>query len=414
MSEQQEKQQQHTQQEAATSFGAADLHHRQADNEIDREHEFQHSFSPGAVLAAERQARGWSVEYVASHLKLAIRQIHALEEDHYAALPGAVITRGFIRIYAKMLGIDPTTLVAQLPVDSVATGNHARPARTLSTPFSESSLPLRGRRELPVTALVWLGVAVIVMAGLFAASKYGAWDQIKNSTLLQRLHLGASDRSSVAAVNGANGDADAATEPGSKPLAVADSENAVPLGTITAVDDADAAAKTAAVTDTGKKNASDTSGKGNTSATNPTSAKNSTADLIAKNSTTSTIAAKGANGAAGSPGSTSTSVKNTNSASSAASTGNTAAPVTSVASVTPAAPLHLTVRQDSWIEVRRSSDNHTMISRVVKAGSTETFDITEPVTLIVGNAAGVDATLRGQPLELGATTGNNVARLSLK
>src|SRR5258708_3786003 len=119
---------------------------------------------PGAVLAAERQARGWSVEYVASHLKLATRQIHALEEDRYGALPSPVVIRGFIRIYAKMLGIDSTALVAALPVDTAPLDAQIRPSRTLSTPFSESSLPLRGQHELPIAQLAWLAFGVLVIA----------------------------------------------------------------------------------------------------------------------------------------------------------------------------------------------------------------------------------------------------------
>ena len=44
----------------------------------------------------------------------------------------------------------------------------------------------------------------------------------------------------------------------------------------------------------------------------------------------------------------------------------------------------------------------------------ETFDIAEPVTLTIGNIAGVEATLRGAPLELGSVATGNVARLRLK
>lgn len=75
--------------------------------------------------------------------------------------------------------------------------------------------------------------------------------------------------------------------------------------------------------------------------------------------------------------------------------------------------LRLTFREDSWVEIRRS-DKSTMISRLLKAGTTESFDINEPVTLVVGNAAGVDASLRGSKLDLETGSNSNVARLSLK
>jgi cytoskeleton protein RodZ len=75
--------------------------------------------------------------------------------------------------------------------------------------------------------------------------------------------------------------------------------------------------------------------------------------------------------------------------------------------------LVLSMRQDSWVEVKRA-DNTTVMSRVLRAGSSETFELTGPLTLTVGNARGVDATVRGTPLDVAATTRNNVARISVK
>lgn len=76
--------------------------------------------------------------------------------------------------------------------------------------------------------------------------------------------------------------------------------------------------------------------------------------------------------------------------------------------------LQLKVREDSWIEIRRASSNAVVLSRIVKAGETVNVEISEPVSVVFGNAAGVDATLRGVPLELNASTSSNVARLNLK
>ena len=75
--------------------------------------------------------------------------------------------------------------------------------------------------------------------------------------------------------------------------------------------------------------------------------------------------------------------------------------------------LVLTRRQDSWVEVKRA-DTTTVTARVLRAGSTETFEIAGPLTVTVGNARGVDATVRGKPIDVAGTTRNNVARLSVK
>ena len=89
--------------------------------------------------------------------------------------------------------------------------------------------------------------------------------------------------------------------------------------------------------------------------------------------------------------------------------------------VVPAAPaeggkdaLQLKVREESWIEIRRSADNSVLLSRIMKPGETEIIQVTEPIAVVVGNAAGVDASLRGAPLELKASSRSNVARLTVK
>lgn len=100
------------------------------------------------------------------------------------------------------------------------------------------------------------------------------------------------------------------------------------------------------------------------------------------------------------------------------------APAPAMPSVQPAVPeaapvankdtLQLTVREESWIEIRRNGDNAVLLSRIMKLGETETVQITEPVSVVIGNASGVDATLRGSPVELKAGSRNNVARLTVK
>jgi cytoskeleton protein RodZ len=76
--------------------------------------------------------------------------------------------------------------------------------------------------------------------------------------------------------------------------------------------------------------------------------------------------------------------------------------------------LQLTVREESWIEIRRSGDNGVLLSRIMKPGESETIQVKEPVSVVIGNATGVDVALRGSPVELKASSKNNVARLTVK
>ncbi|MBP8924008.1 MAG: helix-turn-helix domain-containing protein, partial [Thauera sp.] len=67
--------------------------------------------SPGAQLRRAREARGESVHEVAFALKLSPRQVDALERDDFDALPGMAFLRGFMRNYARYVGLDATPLL---------------------------------------------------------------------------------------------------------------------------------------------------------------------------------------------------------------------------------------------------------------------------------------------------------------
>ncbi|WP_255990505.1 RodZ domain-containing protein [Chitinolyticbacter albus] len=70
--------------------------------------------SVGARLRARREALGLTVEQAGAQLKLGKKQIDAIEIDHFESLPGNTFARGFVRNYAKLLGLDAAPLLADL------------------------------------------------------------------------------------------------------------------------------------------------------------------------------------------------------------------------------------------------------------------------------------------------------------
>ena len=66
---------------------------------------------PGAQLRALREAAQLSVDDVAQQLKLARRQVLAIENDDLDELPGPTFVRGFIRNYARLLRVDAEPLL---------------------------------------------------------------------------------------------------------------------------------------------------------------------------------------------------------------------------------------------------------------------------------------------------------------
>ena len=66
--------------------------------------------TPGETLRVARQLAGLSQEDIAAKLKLAPRQVAAIESGDWSALPERTFTRGFMRNYARLVGVDPDSL----------------------------------------------------------------------------------------------------------------------------------------------------------------------------------------------------------------------------------------------------------------------------------------------------------------
>jgi len=61
-------------------------------------------------------------------------------------------------------------------------------------------------------------------------------------------------------------------------------------------------------------------------------------------------------------------------------------------------------------------DGHSkvLVSRTLAAGEAVGFDGPLPMRVRIGNVAGTELSFRGRPVDLAATTRDNVARLELK
>lgn len=69
------------------------------------------SASLGAILQAAREEKKLSQQDVSDSLRYSVKQVDALEHDAFSLLPDAMITRGFIRNYARLLEIDASPLL---------------------------------------------------------------------------------------------------------------------------------------------------------------------------------------------------------------------------------------------------------------------------------------------------------------
>ena len=126
----------------------------------------------GIKLRSAREAVGMSTSDVAAKLKLSVRQVEAMEAEDWSALPEATFTRGFIRGYARLVGVDESTL--QL--------NAVRPAVSADlvpppTGIGEVSHDGHGHAPSPMRWLIPLGLLVALIAGV-------AWFLVNGQTML--------------------------------------------------------------------------------------------------------------------------------------------------------------------------------------------------------------------------------------
>lgn len=65
----------------------------------------------GHILREARENRGLTLEEVQAKIRINARYLAAFETGQYDALPTPVHARGFLRNYARFLGLDPQPLL---------------------------------------------------------------------------------------------------------------------------------------------------------------------------------------------------------------------------------------------------------------------------------------------------------------
>jgi cytoskeleton protein RodZ len=66
----------------------------------------------GERMQREREMRGITLEEISESTKITSRCLRALEEEEFDKLPGGIFNKGFVRAYARYLGIDEDEAVA--------------------------------------------------------------------------------------------------------------------------------------------------------------------------------------------------------------------------------------------------------------------------------------------------------------
>ncbi len=125
--------------------------------------------SLGEYLKRERLLRNITLEDVARITKVSQQFLKALEEGNYQILPGEAFVKGFLRAYAKVIGLEPNEII--LIYDEYNKAKEGRVDPTSRHTKKEVVVP----KSHVSSALI---VAIVIVFLLLGAAYFG-WDYIR-------------------------------------------------------------------------------------------------------------------------------------------------------------------------------------------------------------------------------------------
>lgn len=316
-----------------------------------------------SLLREARDNKKLSLQDVSNQLRISVRQIEALESGDFTRLPQPMIVRGFIRNYARLLGIDATPVldIYKAKVPEIIPNSYIIESN-INQPIANKEKQ-SWFKYLLASALVLIALAVWLVYMNIIGTPVKLEDLAKNVGVTS-LNVNNTQTNIPSTGNESTNLAEPLPEVA---LPAAERLAAEPLPEADAV----------------------ISKTGNTAAalTNPSSASDVEIQPMklvptASNSTLATTAA------------------------------NALAPSTSANLAT----LNFSSKQETWINIS-DVNGHVIYSKVLTANSQDSLQVnpaTLPVKVIVGNISGTSLSFNGNAVDLKSYAKVNVARFSLK
>ena len=326
---------------------------------------------PGHLLREAREERGYSQKEVARDLHLTSKVIDALEESNFDIISSSLFARGYIRSYARHLGLDGQALVAEFDSIYGVPNQNKKPM---------PGVHQLGQQSKPGDTWVKL-ISIIFVIGLVVASVLW-WQHQNGGSMLQRLNnvtlsntaadlvvesLGEDDNSSDMELLAAN--------PSEVGATVSDDQAAATEAPVQTLDVAEIVAVKPIVTALSEavSVSPEMSDVSDSSALNP--------EIIAVPAVAQTEESTGA---------------------------------ADVAALGPnEALLMMAFDKDCWVEIK-DGNGKMVLSDLYASGSTIEQVVTAPIEILLGRSSGVaQMTFNGEVIDLKPHTRKDIARLTL-
>ena len=121
----------------------------------------------GSSLRRERERRGITLEDISSSTKIRLSYLQAIEQDHLDELPSGLIGRGFVRAYAREIGVDEEETIAAYVANRAESDIQLPPPPASKLAFNRSgNLATRLPAWVFVTGFLAIGVGFVVLGAL--------------------------------------------------------------------------------------------------------------------------------------------------------------------------------------------------------------------------------------------------------
>ena len=147
----------------------------------------------GEELRREREIRGISLKEIADATKISKRFLDALERNDHRTLPAPVFTRGFVREYARYVGLNAEEMVNRYNFAAANDDRIEKPppvAKYAQTPPKDISPRPAAKRGIPPAitrvdrGVIWAIFIAVALAGVayWAVQKRGERDRAEAAT----------------------------------------------------------------------------------------------------------------------------------------------------------------------------------------------------------------------------------------
>jgi len=116
----------------------------------------------GEFLRQQREGKNVSIEELATRTRIAVRFIKLIEENQFDQLPNPVSAKGFLRSYARCLGLDEAAVLNRF-------SDVLQPSEPAAISGAEEKVPSYIQRKQPdrLPFPLWAALAVVGMIALF-------------------------------------------------------------------------------------------------------------------------------------------------------------------------------------------------------------------------------------------------------